>query len=135
MPPGVPDFDADVAAISPFTIGASIGVEFVAGEDGQARLERKIRQRASAEPNGKLSKTSAYYIPTSTPPFVWEYECDTCRFYNATSENGGTCDVVGRDEDPMGGEAVHPDAWCALWLPKEDDAPFEWVRNRLNPDG
>lgn len=134
MDPKVPDIDPDVAALSPFTIPTTIGVRLVGDEDGQAKIETKIRQRAAEEDGGKLSKPTAYYTPAPFPTFFYEYKCESCRFYNQRDDDSGTCEVVGKPDDPLGGEDVHAKAWCALWMPVEGRGFFDWAKERVDPE-
>jgi hypothetical protein len=118
-------------AVPPATV-ASYAVE---GDQGVSRLEEIIRNRANRLETGKFSKYDSYYLPQTPIPFgLWSYRCRTCRFYNAREKvnaRGATCNVVGQDGDPLGGEYVHPEAWCAYWLPQQGRSWFEWATDRL----
>lgn len=128
-----PSPDIDVFLLAPGTLGATVIAELAAGEEGQAKIEYEIRARADDEASGKFSKADAWYVPFGFPPVFWEYRCETCRFYQPEGEESGECEIVGRDYDAFGGEKIHPRAWCALWMPEEDDDWFEWLLNRLDP--
>lgn len=135
--PEEPSLDSLVT--SPATMPGSVISYAIEGEDGLSRLESIIRSRADQLNAGKISKFDTYYLPQSVfSPGLWEYKCGTCRFYNerrAKGNVGGTCDVVGQDGDPFGGERIHPDAWCASWLPEEGRSWLEWGTDRLEGGG
>lgn len=107
-----------------------------AGEDGVARVADDLHDRAHRQPGGKFGKREATYLPTTPPPVLWRYSCERCRFYRE-GEPGepATCHVVGRESDPFGGEAIHPEGWCGLWTPPAGEPALAWVRERLRPDG
>lgn len=129
--------EVSIAALfwSPAAPPATIGAYAADGEEGLSKVERLIRERAQRLGTGKFSKYDTYYLPQTPIPFgVWEYKCETCRFYNARdarADGAGTCDVVGQEGDWFGGERVHPDAWCALWMPEEGRKWFDFIRERL----
>jgi len=118
-------------AVPPATV-ASYTIE---GDQGVTRLEEIIRNRANRLETGKFSKYDSYYLPQTPIPFgLWSYRCRTCRFYDASEtvdSRGGKCNVVGQEGDPLGGEYVHPEAWCAYWLPQQGRSWFEWTTDRL----
>jgi hypothetical protein len=109
------------------------------GDEGVNGIESILRERAQGLERGKVSKYDAYYAPQSPVPFgLWEYRCETCRFYDPDGGgdgNGAECEIVGHGEDWFGGENVHPSAWCALWLPEEGRGWFEYVTDRLEGTG
>lgn len=108
-----------------------------AGEDGVSRVADRIHDRAHRQPGGTFGKREAAYLPASpVPPVLWRYSCERCRFYRE-GEPGepATCDIVGREGDPWGGDAIHPEAWCGLWTPPAGEPALAWVRERLRPDG
>jgi len=125
----------DVLATAPATIPASVISYTVEGEKGLSRLESIIRTRANRLDSGKVSKYDSYYLPQSPfPPGAWEYKCESCRFYKerrATNSEGAVCEVVGQQGDPFGQERVHPEAWCAHWLPEEGRSWLAWATDRL----
>lgn len=107
------------------------------GEDGLAELADRLREQAHERPGGKFSKRRALYLPQSPfPPLFWRNQCERCRFWyeGAPGEPGG-CTIVGLQDDPFGGEAIHPRGWCALWMPPAGEPAFAWLRERLHPDG
>jgi hypothetical protein len=79
----------------------------------------------------KFTKQEAGYFPLApVPPLGWRYECGRCRFYESASK---TCSVMGLPSDDFGGETVHPLAWCAYWLPLEDQPLLAWVTEFGDP--
>ena len=125
----------DALAFSPGVIPASVIGYAVDGERGLSNIESAISDRADGLDAGKLSKYDVLYAPQAPIPFgVWEYKCKTCRFYERNGAKGGHapgCQVVGQEGDPFGGEAVHPEAWCTLWLPEEERGFFTYLTERL----
>lgn len=125
--PRVPDLKALVQ--SPLTIPRATVAAFSEGEPGLSRIEQTIRDLAD-ERGGKFSKLNSYYVPFEIPPVFWEYRCETCRFYSAVTDEVGECEVVGIEGDPLGGETISSQAYCAWWMPREGDEPFDWLRRR-----
>lgn len=114
------------------TVPASVTGYAIDGEEGIESIENGIRARAG---DGKFSKFEAAYSPqTPLPPGAWEYKCATCRFYDKNGSGESRCEVVGNPDDPFGGEKVHPEAWCGLWLPVDGQGWFDWIRNRIEGD-
>lgn len=105
------------------------------GEEGMSEVESKLRDRASNADSGKIRKYGANYFPQTPIPFgAWEYKCETCRFYQHDHSDGPShpqCEVVGHPGDALGGENIHPDGWCAFWLPKPGVGWLEYVTDRL----
>lgn len=82
----------------------------------------------------KFSKLEALYSPLAPPAIAWRYECQTCRFWQ--DPNG--CSIVGVDDEAtygplLGGPAIGPRHWCALWLSPEAVPPLHWLRSQLDP--
>jgi hypothetical protein len=108
--------------------------------DGEAGLERvasRLHDRAHRQPRGTFGKRETSYLPQSPfLPVMWRYSCERCRFYQegGPGEPAG-CHVVGREGDPYGGKAIHPEGWCGLWMPPAGEPAFAWLRERLRPDG
>jgi len=111
------------------TVPASIAGYAIDGDEGIEDLARGVKTRAMEEP---YSKFDAAYVPqTPYPPGLWDYKCATCRFYQPNGDGQSKCSVVGEEDDPFGGAAVHPEAWCGLWLPMDGQGWFDWVTDRL----
>lgn len=124
--------------VSPVTHAPTAILRYLlAGEDGLARVTERLHRAASRRPGGKFGKAEARYLPqTPFPPLLWRPQCGRCRFYDEGSPgNPATCHLVGREGDRWGGEAIHPRAWCAFYVPPEGEPAFEWFRERLNPTG
>ena len=138
--PRIPDeTDIKTLARSTRTVPEVVGVSITRGEDGIAELERGVRELAAEKDGEKLHKHESLYAPQTPIPFgVWEYKCATCRFYvgpDESDDGSPKCQVVGREGDLFGGESVHPEAWCGLWLPNEGQEWFDYVRDRLEGEG
>lgn len=105
------------------------------GNPGIKKIDRTLRQRAREKDGGKFNKATAHYVPqTPLPVGVWEYKCHTCRYYVEPEESPSgrpQCEIVGQEHNLFGGENIHPDAWCALWLPEDGREWFEWATDRL----
>lgn len=115
-----------VAFLTPFRVLASL----VTGAPGLDQLAQEvtIRQRSLGR---KFNKVEAFYtLAPPVPPIAWRYECGRCRFYQAENR---TCSVVGLSDDPWGGEAIHPLAWCAWWLPQANQPVLAWVAEVVDP--
>lgn len=104
--------------------------QLLTGSPTMAELEADIRAETAAL-GRKRSKLEALYTPVPpVPPIAWRYECGRCVFYQAESR---TCSQVGLDADPLGGQAIHPLAWCAVWLPLRGQGLFAWFTELLDP--
>lgn len=121
--------------LGPGTVPATVVGYAAAGDMGTAAVEAEIREWAADLDAGKISKLDSFYAPqTPVPPVVWEYVCSTCRFYEPADGDATAapqCAVVGQEGDPFGGEEIHPDGWCALWMPLEGRGFFEWFTDRV----
>ena len=118
------------ALITPFRVGLS----FLAPEEID-RIDQELRGDVQLQ-GRKFGNDEAVYLPFSPPPGAWRYECQTCRYWQPAGTGGRsfpTCAVVGLDDDPFGGEAIHPLHWCAWWLPARGDPPLRWLAEWLNP--
>lgn len=116
----------------PFVVGTVLAYG-ASGDDGLERLEQELRSNASNAEDGRYNKTDVWYQPIAPPPGVWDYRCRNCRFYipgDDDSEYGG-CQLVGHEEDPFGGRAISPEAWCAVWMPKDGTEWFDYISRRL----
>ena len=123
--PKVPKNPVTSASVVP----ASVAGYAIDGKEGLDSLENGIRSRARDE---KYTKFEAAYVPqTPYPPALWEYKCATCRFYQPNEGGKSKCEVVGKEGNKFGGEAIHPEAWCGLWLPEDGQGWFDWVTDRL----
>lgn len=107
------------------------------GDRGVDEAAERLHHAAHDEPGKKFDKDSALYLPQSPfPPLLWRNQCERCRFWREGGPGEpGTCHIVGREDDPYGGEAIHPRGWCAFFTPPTGEPPFSWVRERLEPDG
>lgn len=107
------------------------------GEAGLTDLEERIHEQAHDEPGEKFGKRDVAYLPQSPlPPTLWPMRCGRCRFWEEGAPGQpGTCHVVGREDDPYGGEAIHPRGWCGLYMPPSKEPAFAWLHERLDPDG
>ena len=107
------------------------------GEDGLADLEEALRAKAAAQPGGKFGKRQAAYVPfVPLPPADWRHKCGHCRFWvDHGPGEAGECMIVGREDDYLGGKAIHEEAGCALFMPPAGEPPFEWVSEQLSPTG
>lgn len=107
------------------------------GDDGLSRIAEQLHQEAHDQPEGKFSKRPALYLPQSPfPPFLWRTECERCRFWHEGGPGeAGRCHIVGREDDPFGGERIHPRGICGFYLPPEGEPAFGWINERLNPSG
>lgn len=119
----------------PAVVPGSVVGYALRGDEGTAAVEAEVREWAESLDSNAISKYDAYYFPSSpVPPAAWEYACETCRFYIPPAESpgrGARCGVVGQDGDLFGGEAIHPNAWCALWLPMPGEGWLGWAVERL----
>ncbi len=107
------------------------------GERGLSDVADRIHRRAHRQPGGKFAKADVRYLPFRPfPLLLWDNRCGRCRFWQegGPGEAGG-CHVVGRESDRYGGEAVHPDGWCGLYTPPENEPAFSWIRDRIEPSG
>lgn len=107
------------------------------GEEGLAEIEEQIESEAHERPNGKFSKKRALYLPQAPfLPTIWRTSCGRCRFWEEGEPGeSGHCHIVGREDDPFGGEAIHYRGWCGFWMPPEGEPAFAWINERLRPDG
>ncbi len=120
-----------VALLTPFRVLGSL----LTGTPSMEELTQEVntRQRSLGR---KFNKVEAVYtLAPPVPPIAWRYECGRCRFYHAANR---TCNVVGLRDDPWGGEAIHPLAWCAWWLPLETGPTgtqplIAWVTEVVDP--
>lgn len=115
-----------VALLTPFRVLASL----VTGTPSLDQLAQEVntRQRSLGR---KFNKVEAVYLGTPpVPPVAWRYECGRCRFYQSETR---TCSVVGLRSDPWGGEAIHPLAWCAWWLPLANQPVLSWLTEVVDP--
>jgi hypothetical protein len=132
---GPEEIDAGSFLFSPGVAPASVFGYALGGEETLTDIEEIVRSRANVTDRGKVSKYDVFYSPQTPIPFgVWEYKCETCRFYQSDEEtfgDGPKCEVVGHEEDWMGGENVHPQGWCATWLPEQGRGWFEYATDRL----
>jgi hypothetical protein len=129
------DIDYSTLVKSPIILPEVIARYQANGESGILAIEQRIRSNARKKEGGRFAKGSVHYTPQSPfPPVVWEYKCHTCRFYTPPDESptgNPQCEVVGRGDNLLGGADIHPDAWCALWLPEDGKEWFEYVTDRL----
>lgn len=102
--------------------------------DGQRTyrdLDAYVRSQAGRGDGRKFSKTQVAYLPrTPLPPGFWDYRCQNCRFYqpgDEDSDGAGRCGVVGKEDDPFGGERIHPNGWCSAWLPLDNVEAFDYL--------
>lgn len=132
---GPDDVSIRSLVLGPATIPGTVGAYAVAGEKGLDAIEDEVRDWATGLDAGKVSKYDAYYFPQTPLPFgVWEYACETCRFYVEPEDSPSgeaRCEVVGQEGDLFGGQDIHPRGWCALWMPEEGKRWFEFVEERL----
>lgn len=107
------------------------------GERGLADVADRLHDGAHSQPGERFGKRQARYLPQSPfLPLLWRYQCGRCRFWEEGGPGeAGRCHVVGREDDPWGGEAIHPRGWCGLWMPPAGEPAFAWLRERLHPDG
>jgi len=107
------------------------------GEDGLERIAAGLRAEAAEQPGGKFSKKQAAYVPiVPLPPFDWRHECGHCRFWvDQGPGKPGECMIVGREDDYLGGSAIHEKAGCALFVPPAGERPFAWIGEQLHPTG
>ena len=70
----------------------------------------------------KLPKALVIYLQTGPPPIIWKYNCGGCMFYIDPEE----CSIVDSAGPPHEG-FICPDAWCIIWFPLGDTAPFSWI--------
>lgn len=107
------------------------------GHEGLSRIADELDQLANDQPEEKFSKRQALYLPqTPLPVFLWRNECERCRFWEEGSpDEAGRCHIVGREDDPFGGEHIHPRGICGLFLPPDGEPMFGWLKERLNPTG
>lgn len=124
---------------SPAVIPEVVAKYAVYGEKGVEEIAQRLRTQSKEKEGGKFGKGSVHYQPQSPfPPGVWEYKCETCRYYQPPGESAGTgpkCEMVGHEDNLFGGENVHPNGWCALWLPEEDEQWFDYIADRLEGEG
>lgn len=107
------------------------------GAEGVNEVATRLHERAHQQPGHAFSKRHTRYLPVSPfPPSMWRYECGRCRFWRegGPGEPGG-CDIVGCEDDPFGGERIHPYGWCGLWTPPEGEPAFSWLYEQLSPGG
>lgn len=132
---GPDEISPESLLFGPSVVPRTVAGYMVAGENGVEDVEEDIREWSADVPGAKISKYDAYYFPqTPLPAGVWEYKCNTCRFYvdpDESSDGEAKCEVVGQAGDMLGGEDIHPQAWCALWLPQKGRDWFEFVTDRL----
>lgn len=107
------------------------------GEAGLADIEDRLESDARDHPSNKFSKKQAAYVPQAPLlPTLWRTSCGRCRFWEEGDPGEpGHCHIVGREDDPYGGEAIHYRGVCGFWLPPEGEPSFAWVKQRLRPDG
>jgi hypothetical protein len=124
--------------VSPLTHAPTVLAAYLRdGEEGLAEVADRLEEAAHDRPNRKFSKRRALYLPQApVPPTVWRTSCGRCRFWEAGAPGEpGECHVVGREDDPFGGEAIHYRGWCAFWMPPKGEPAFAWIRERLRPSG
>lgn len=128
--------DPEAALTSPLNPLALVVEYAIEGTNAQRNLSTFIRARANNLRSGKFSKRDVYYTPLSPfPPGLWEYRCSTCQFFRRGDEERNTrprCEVAGQPGDPFGGEAIHGQGWCTLWLPPNGEKIFDWIEERLS---
>lgn len=126
----VPSFLFSPGVIPATVLGYALG-----GEETLSEIEDILRERAERTDYGKVSKYDAFYLPQTPIPYgVWEYKCSTCRFYQEGDPDrgkGAKCEVIGHESDWFGGENVHPDGWCAQWMPYEGQQFGAYITDRL----
>ncbi|PSP76107.1 glucose dehydrogenase [Halobacteriales archaeon QS_1_68_20] len=107
------------------------------GEDGLSEIEEDLRSRAAAQPEGKFTKRQAAYVPfVPLPPLEWRHKCGHCRFWvDEGPGEAGQCMIVGTEDDGWGGESIHEEAGCALFMPPAGEPAFEWLREQRDPTG
>lgn len=100
-----------VALFTPLRIGQTL-----LNPQLREALVQELRTRAQRE--GRWEKGQVLYFPiTPIPAAAWFYECSTCTFF---SFGDRSCELVkGR---------IEPYAWCGLWVNREEDLPFSWLR-------
>lgn len=110
---------------------------FRRGSQGVDVVAEQVENAAHDQPEGKFDKHTAIYLPQSPlPPVVWRNQCQRCQFWEEGEPGkAGSCHIVGREDDPYGGEAIHPRGWCALFTPPSEEPAFAWLSERLHPDG
>jgi len=110
-----------------------IGAFFTGGNSEAQAISDTIAadERAMLLERGeKLPKSAAgYVLVPPLPPIVWVYDCQNCRFWQVPDR----CEIVGLPDDQPGGETIAPTAYCALWLPYENDEAFSWIGRRGQP--
>lgn len=138
FPLGAEDPQPDALLGSPLVPPATVIAWAVKRNEGLKKIEARLQARAADTEYGKFNKGDAYYFPKT--PFVidgaWEYNCHNCRFYEENPEGDciGKCSIVGLESDHLGGECIHPDGWCALYMPKDDSPYFDYIRERVGAD-
>ncbi len=102
------------AILAPLNVAAGIfNPEIVRQVRGQLR-GRRVTQ-------GQFLKAQVFYLPvTLILPAAYFYDCASCTFYQQSTK---TCELVAGN--------IEPQAWCGLWLPKEEDKPFSWLSRAL----
>jgi glucose/arabinose dehydrogenase len=107
------------------------------GEAGVQAIEAELRAAAAEQPEGKFGKLQAAYVPSvPIPPFGWRHKCGHCRFWvDHGPGKPGECMIVGREDDPLGGKAIHEKAGCALYMPPAGQDSFDWIAEQLDPAG
>lgn len=115
-----------LALTTPFRVLSNL----LSGQPTMDAMAGDIEQRVRIQ-GRKWTKFEAGYVPFApVPPLGWRYECGRCRFYESA---GKTCKVMGLPGDAFGGESVHPIAWCAFFLPREDQPLLKWVSEFVDP--
>lgn len=116
---------AQLSALStPFRVLAFL----LTGSPTLAQMEQETRDQVSLQ-GRKFNKVEAVYAPLApVPPLGWEYTCRQCRFFEADTL---TCSQVGLADDPWGGESIGTLAWCAWWLPLENQPLLSWIPETL----
>lgn len=78
----------------------------------------------------KLPKAVALYLPVAPPPVAFQYDCQFCPFW-IPPENGKPplCQLVSEKGPPDEG-MIKAEAWCILWIPNGNNAPFSWLTGR-----
>ncbi len=100
-----------MALVTPLNVAAGLlNPQIVNEVRGQLR-GRRVTQ-------GQFSKAQVAYLPvTLILPAAYFYDCADCSFYRQSSK---TCELVAGN--------IESYAWCGLWLPRDGDQPFSWLK-------
>ncbi|KKN39343.1 hypothetical protein LCGC14_0744480 [marine sediment metagenome] len=102
------------ALMTPLRIG--LGLIF---PETVVQLRQELRGLVQ-ERGAKFTKFETGYAPFSPIlPGAYFYDCSTCDFFKKESAVVAACEVVEGQ--------IAPYAWCFLWGPTKEDAPFSWM--------